>query len=108
MHSSLLLMALSFGLAGSASFGQPERPTTRRVGLLSANVAQADSQPEPEIDHSEHDHGLHFSHPLVAESPSPDTKIRFDYVFQSIAGEEDEGGADRQSFVLEAEYAFAR
>lgn len=27
----------------------------------------------------EHDH-LHFSHPLVTESPTPDTKIRLDYV----------------------------
>lgn len=28
----------------------------------------------------DHDH-LHFSHPLVTESPTPDTKIRVDYVF---------------------------
>lgn len=26
------------------------------------------------------DHHLHFSHPLVTESPTPDTKIRLDYV----------------------------
>ena len=30
-------------------------------------------------DDDEHDH-LHFSHPLVTESPTPDTKIRLDYV----------------------------
>ena len=32
-----------------------------------------------EHEHDDHDH-LHFSHPLVTESPTPDTKIRFDYV----------------------------
>ena len=32
-----------------------------------------------EHDDDDHDH-LHFSHPLVTESPTPDTKIRLDYV----------------------------
>jgi len=30
-------------------------------------------------DDHEHEH-LHFSHPLVTESPSPDTKIRLYYI----------------------------
>lgn len=36
-------------------------------------------------DHDDdHDHGaLHFSHPLVTESPSPDTKVRFDALFET-------------------------
>ncbi|MCI0481519.1 MAG: hypothetical protein L0213_08015, partial [Candidatus Dadabacteria bacterium] len=35
--------------------------------------------------------GLHFSHPLITESPSPDTKIRLDYFFLDVDGEvEDE------------------
>lgn len=46
---------------------------------------------------------LHFSHPLIAESPSPDTKVRFDYFFMHRAGVE---AADVHTFNLEAEYAF--
>ena len=30
---------------------------------------------------------LHFSHPLIAESPSPDTKVRLDYFFLNVDGE---------------------
>jgi len=54
-------------------------------------------------DHADHDHhhGLHFSHPLVTESPSPDTKLRVDYSLS--AGEM----VDLHTFRLEAEYAFA-
>src|SRR5881392_2128567 len=40
---------------------------------------------ERDDDH-EHDHHLHFSHPLVTESPSPDTKIRLDYLATNISG----------------------
>lgn len=61
---------------------------------------------------------LHFSHPLIAESPSPDTKIRLDYFFLDVDGEvEDEElgeeGEGPQKFKestirLELEYAFNR
>lgn len=44
---------------------------------------------------------LHFSHPLVAESPSPDTKIRVDHMFTNLAGDEGEQHALR----FEGEYA---
>ena len=47
--------------------------------------------------------GLHFSHPLIAESPSPDTKVRFDYVFEDESGEEP---GKRHSIRVELEYAF--
>ncbi|MFQ6607960.1 MAG: hypothetical protein ACE5EE_05415 [Fidelibacterota bacterium] len=58
-------------------------------------------EPTPHI----HDQGhLHFSHPLVAESPSPDTKVRFDYFFSNEPGEE---GVKRHTLRLESEYAFA-
>lgn len=30
--------------------------------------------------------GLHFSHPLITESPSPDTKIGLDYFFMNVEG----------------------
>ena len=56
--------------------------------------------------------GLHFSHPLISESPSPDTKIRLDYFFLDEieeAGEEEEGGGLKNHTIrLEAEYAFNR
>lgn len=50
---------------------------------------------------------LHFSHPLISESPSPDTKVRFDYFFANEPGEEDEAGANRHTLRFEGEYAFA-
>ena len=43
----------------------------------------------------------HFGHPLVAESPSPDTKLRLDYLYRN------EDGANRHTGNLEGEYAFA-
>jgi hypothetical protein len=66
----------------------------------------------------EHTDGLHFSHPLITESPSPDTKIRLDYFFLNVDGEveDDELGEEgegpsryKESTVnLELEYAFTR
>ena len=56
---------------------------------------------EHEEDH-DHDH-LHFSHPLVTESPSPDTKFRLDYIYARINGA---AGAREHTFRLEGEYAF--
>lgn len=52
----------------------------------------------------DHTHGapLHLSHPLIAESPSPDTKIRFDYIHFNRPG--DEGRQHTARF--EGEYAF--
>ena len=51
-----------------------------------------------------HEHApLHFSHPLIAESPSPDTKLRFDYTYQREKGEEK---AYRHTLRLVGEYAF--
>jgi len=50
-----------------------------------------------------HERRLHFSHPLIAESPSPDTKVRMDYFFSDETGEE---RATRHLARLEMEYAF--
>ena len=81
--------------------------------LASAGALQA-------FAHEDHAHpgGLHFSHPLIAESPSPDTKIRLDYFFLNVdgevedeeLGEEGEGPSKfKESTVnLELEYAFTR
>lgn len=74
----------------------------------------------PVFAHDDHDNpgGLHFSHPLITESPSPDTKIRLDYFFLNVdgevedeeLGEEGEGPSKfKESTVnLELEYAFTR
>ena len=68
--------------------------------------------------HSHRTQGLHFSHPLISESPSPDTKIRLDYFFLDVdgevedeeLGEESEGPQKfKESTIrLELEYAFTR
>lgn len=50
----------------------------------------------------EHTHGLHFAHPLVSESVSPDNKVRLDYRFHD--GEEEE----RNTVIFELEYAVHR
>ncbi|HEY3134093.1 MAG TPA: hypothetical protein VGJ47_05630 [Gemmatimonadaceae bacterium] len=66
--------------------------------LVIAVVAQAQ---EPDEDH---EHGyLHFSHPLVTESPSPDTKIRLDYIATNIS---DGPGLHENTVRVEGEYAF--
>ena len=46
--------------------------------------------------------GLHFSHPMVAESVTPDTKIRLDHQFFEFPD-----GDTENSGVLEAEYALS-
>jgi len=58
---------------------------------------------EHEEDH-DHDH-LHFSHPLVTESPSPDTKVRLDYIGARTS---DPSGVQENTFRLEGEYSFNR
>ena len=47
----------------------------------------------------------HFAHPLVAESPTPDTKIRVDYRYQNAPGEDGEPGARISTMNIEGEYA---
>jgi hypothetical protein len=49
------------------------------------------------------DNELHFSHPLITESPSPDTKVRFDYFYQSFR---DGVPASEHTPRVEFEYAF--
>src|SRR5438046_7664896 len=56
---------------------------------------------ETDDDH-DRDH-LHFSHPLVTESPSPDTKIRLDYI---AARTSDATGVHENTVRLEGEYSF--
>ncbi|HEX8907093.1 MAG TPA: hypothetical protein VF771_19740 [Longimicrobiaceae bacterium] len=57
--------------------------------------------PAEHHEHGEHHHdGLHFSHPLVTESVSPDTKVRVDYART--------GGGGESELEMEGEYAFTR
>jgi hypothetical protein len=61
---------------------------------------------QEEHEHGDHEHaGLHFSHPLLNESPSPDTKLRLDYQWARIGS-----GSERvteHGARLEGEYEFA-
>jgi len=67
------------------------------VGLM-AFAATANAQQLH--DHADHGHDLHFVHPLVAESISPDTKVRLNYEYLDPAAEHE--------LELEGEYAFSR
>jgi hypothetical protein len=70
------------------------------AGLTIARIAAAQEH-DDDHDH-DHDH-LHFSHPLVTESPSPDTKLRFDF----LSARTTDPGSDREKLVqVEGEYAF--
>lgn len=53
-------------------------------------------------DDHHHDH-LHFSHPLVTESPSPDTKVRLDYIASWI---NTDPKLRENTLRVEGEYAF--
>jgi len=68
------------------------------VGVLFPTLTLAQ-----EHEHDDHDHEarLHFAHPLFTESPSPDTKLRVDYLFRQITSD-----ALEHSMRLEGEYAF--
>lgn len=61
---------------------------------------RAQEPEEHEHDEAEHGHGAHFTHPLFAESISPDTKARFDYGRQTL----DSSSANEME--MEGEFAF--
>ena len=50
-----------------------------------------------------HDEGFHFSHPLITESPSPDTKVRFDYFYRRFRSGQ---RATENTARVQFEYAF--
>ena len=81
--------------------------TSRRLLLVAAffllPYATTHAQEHEEGDHDhDHDH-LHFSHPMVTESPSPDTKLRLDFLAARTSGSL---GLHENTFRLEGEYAF--
>lgn len=99
------------------------RPAAVRLGLtlllaaafaVSSPVAAAGQEEHAEEEHEHaddhvhgqegHGHGgLHFTHPMIAESVTPDTKVRLDHRYFDFPGDSREN-----SGVLEAEYAFHR
>lgn len=92
-------------------------PGTRRpvlaaalAAILGATPSVAQEAPPPRGEDGSHQHahgghheGLHFAHPLIAESVSPDTKVRIDHRFFEFPD-----GDNENSGVLEAEYAVTR
>jgi hypothetical protein len=87
---------------GTSALSRRVGRTTPTVWLLFSMSSAAIAQ---DRDHHDHDHeGLHFSHPIVSESPSPDTKVRIDYGFTDIT--EDDEGLSQNGVRLEAESAF--
>jgi hypothetical protein len=60
-----------------------------------------DHHHEEEVD-GHHHHGLHFAHPLIGESITPDTKVRLEHEFEHFRHDEGHG----QTFTVEGEYAF--
>lgn len=73
------------------------------AGAIAASPAGADEGATHV--HGTHEHGpIHFSHPLITESPSPDTKLRFDHFYRRIHDSEEQ--AREHTVRLEAEYAF--
>jgi hypothetical protein len=74
-------------------------------GALLCAALPAALHAQEEHEHADHEHeGLHFSHPLLNESPSPDTKFRLDFISSRIGS-----GAERvteRGARLEGEYEF--
>lgn len=73
----------------------------RNVCVLLLSVSLSVSFLEAQTHGHSHKDYLHFSHPLIAESVSPDTKVRLRYDLASL---QDDGTENALSF--EGEYAF--
>ncbi len=74
------------------------------TGLVSTLAAvpqiRADEEGHQSEMHEERE-GLHFVHPLIAETPSPDNTIRFDYFYRNINSGEDDADENTVRFVAE-------
>lgn len=79
------------------TYEMPLRPFIVLVVILAASFPARAQEHAHDNGHSQSDR-LHFTHPLVTESVSPDTKVRLDYVFTTP------GSAYELEF--EGEYAF--
>lgn len=85
--------------------GAPSRCLT--LGVLSMFMIAAPAKSQETHIHDDgtvHLHeGLHFTHPIIAESVTPDRKVRFDYQYFDFAD-----GDTENSGIVEAEWAFHR
>ena len=84
----------------------PGARVRRRIAVyafaLAGSFARVAGAQAHEDDHG-HDH-LHFSHPLLTESPSPDSKLRLDVAFAS----DRLTGSHAMALKAEGEFAFSR
>ena len=87
-------------LCGSGFRGAVSRRSILIAAFVFIPLGAVGAQDHDE-DH-DHDH-LHFSHPLVTESPSPDTKLRLDYIYTLTRGT---AGVREEAIRVEGEYAF--
>lgn len=69
---------------------------------VSPSLAQEHHHDHDEGVEADHHHGLHFAHPLIGESVTPDTKVRLEHEFEHFRHDEGHG----QSVTVEGEYAF--
>jgi len=95
-----------FTLRGKDQFMKQERYTfntgLRILVILLAALFLANRPAHCQSHHHEEEE-LHFSHPLIVESPSPDTKIRFDYFYRRFRNGIH---ASEHTTRVEFEYAF--
>jgi hypothetical protein len=73
------------------------------IVLLSGILVVPAGAQEDEHDVNHHHGYLHFSHPIVTESPSPDTKFRLDFIHSWS----DDAGETGNTIRAEGEYAFS-
>lgn len=69
---------------------------------LGGMAAQEHDHEDGHAQEADHHAGLHFAHPMIAESVTPDTKVRVDHRFFDFTEEDEHSG------LFEAEYAFHR
>lgn len=72
------------------------------IALPGGVRAQEHEHDDENAGETDHHAGLHFAHPMVAESVTPDTKLRVDHRFFDFDEENEHSG------LFEAEYAFHR
>lgn len=106
------------GASDRSRRGPGSPPAAGRAGALAVAAALAAALALPaglgaQEGHGDHSHthgdqghahgGLHFTHPMIAESITPDTKVRLDHQYFEFPA-----GTSENSAILEAEYAFSR
>lgn len=71
------------------------------AGIAIVSAPALSQHEDHDADHHHDDGPLHFAHPIFTESPSPDTKLRFDYFHAAIGND-----ASDHEVRVEGEYAF--